>query len=353
MAGEVQRLLTIGSFAKRCGLSSSALRFYGECGLLLPAETDHASGYRYYTVAQVREAVLIKYLRATEMPVAEVRAFLSAEPAVQKELLNAHVSRVRERAAALDLALERLRQELESPSQPSQAGYCTVPAEVLALGLGQVFFAAAQGEMRPELRGIWVEVLDGSLRLVTTDSYRLAVRDLVLAGSVGTAELSGFVPLDLGDQLREALTTEGLARLWQDDDGSLHMCTPGFEVVLAPYEGAFPDYRAVLEGNATTGRAVVCAGALSEALSRFNETVTLAFTPTALLVGDRAAPVRVRASWDGPALSLTLNPSYLIEALRVMVGPEVLVEASGPLRPLTLRSADTGSLSVLTMPIKP
>ncbi len=46
-----------------------------------------------------------------------------------------------------------------------------------------------------------------------------------------------------------------------------------------------------------------------------------------------------------------VNPGYLSEALAHMVGPDVVVEASGPLSPLALRSADSGTFTVLTMPV--
>ncbi len=40
--------MPIGVFARRSGLTSSALRFYADSGLLPPAEVDGVSGCRYY-----------------------------------------------------------------------------------------------------------------------------------------------------------------------------------------------------------------------------------------------------------------------------------------------------------------
>ncbi|MGV9749492.1 MerR family transcriptional regulator [Nocardia farcinica] len=47
-----QGLLTIGAVARASGLTASALRFYGDCGLLAPAVVDEVTGYRYYTPEQ-------------------------------------------------------------------------------------------------------------------------------------------------------------------------------------------------------------------------------------------------------------------------------------------------------------
>ncbi|MDR2280128.1 MAG: MerR family DNA-binding transcriptional regulator, partial [Gordonia sp. (in: high G+C Gram-positive bacteria)] len=43
-------LMAIGAFARRTGLTASALRFYADAGLLVPAWTDPSSGYRFYSI---------------------------------------------------------------------------------------------------------------------------------------------------------------------------------------------------------------------------------------------------------------------------------------------------------------
>lgn len=61
-------LLSIGRFSHLSGLTIKALRHYDEIGLLRPARVDDSSGYRYYSLAQVREAEAIRRLRSLEMP---------------------------------------------------------------------------------------------------------------------------------------------------------------------------------------------------------------------------------------------------------------------------------------------
>jgi DNA polymerase III sliding clamp (beta) subunit (PCNA family) len=58
-------------------------------------------------------------------------------------------------------------------------GKCTVSAEALRQALGQVLFAVSRDTGRPELADVVVECKDGSLRVVTSDSYRLPVWDIV------------------------------------------------------------------------------------------------------------------------------------------------------------------------------
>ncbi len=54
----------------------------------------------------------------------------------------------------------------------------TVATADLAAGLKQVVRAASGDDARPILTGVLMSAEDGGLRLVATDSYRLAVRDL-------------------------------------------------------------------------------------------------------------------------------------------------------------------------------
>jgi DNA-binding transcriptional MerR regulator len=73
-------LMTIGTFAERTRLSPKALRLYDRLGLLPPARTDSASGYRFYSEDQVARAGLIALLRRLDMPL-PVIADIAAQPA--------------------------------------------------------------------------------------------------------------------------------------------------------------------------------------------------------------------------------------------------------------------------------
>ena len=72
----VDDLMPIGEFSERSGLSPKRLRSYATVGLLVPAAVDSASGYRYYSPGQLREAKLIDTLREADMPLADIAALL-------------------------------------------------------------------------------------------------------------------------------------------------------------------------------------------------------------------------------------------------------------------------------------
>src|SRR5215468_3421321 len=62
------------------------------------------------------------------------------------------------------------------PELPLLAG--TVDGGVLATAIGQVALAASRDDTLPVITGVNVEIDGGSIRLVATDRYRLAIREL-------------------------------------------------------------------------------------------------------------------------------------------------------------------------------
>lgn len=72
----VEDRLSIGQLSALTGLSPKALRLYHEQGLLSPAHVDDATGYRWYSTAQVGVASRIALLRRAGVALAEIGAFL-------------------------------------------------------------------------------------------------------------------------------------------------------------------------------------------------------------------------------------------------------------------------------------
>ncbi len=111
----MRNLLPIGRFSEICRLSIPALRHYDELGLLPPAAVDPDTGYRYYSMAQAKDADRIRTLRFLDMPLPEIRAILASDPAGTKALLEAHRERLQaetdRRRYAISLLDSMLREE--------------------------------------------------------------------------------------------------------------------------------------------------------------------------------------------------------------------------------------------------
>jgi DNA-binding transcriptional MerR regulator len=108
----VEDLIPIGEFAAASRLSLKALRLYAENGLLPAARVDADSGYRYYRLDQLGTATTIRLLRACGMPLADIRAFLTAPNAVTLDEYERSLSdELVERRRILRYLRQRLREE--------------------------------------------------------------------------------------------------------------------------------------------------------------------------------------------------------------------------------------------------
>ena len=105
----VDRLLTIGVFARRSRLSPKALRLYDRLGLLTPAHVDEDSGYRRYRESQLETARLVALLRRLDMPLTTVAEILAAPYERRAELVTAYWETVERRRASQRELVAHLR----------------------------------------------------------------------------------------------------------------------------------------------------------------------------------------------------------------------------------------------------
>ncbi|WP_150460432.1 MerR family transcriptional regulator [Nesterenkonia ebinurensis] len=89
--------MRIGELAQRTGASIRSLRYYEECGLILP--TRSASGQRYYEESDVDRITVIRQLLAAGLGTAAIDDVLPCmtEPSTQTSLLTARLVQERDR----------------------------------------------------------------------------------------------------------------------------------------------------------------------------------------------------------------------------------------------------------------
>jgi DNA polymerase-3 subunit beta len=361
------RLLTIGEVARASGLAASTLRFYDREGVLVPADVDAGTGYRRYASTQVRAARLVASLRRVGMPLAEVSVVLEqdARGAVDaaRDVVAAHEQRLvdglrdarREIARTLALLREGGREVVAASVRAADLG-AAVAAVRFAVAPGEPAAAASRDGSEHDLRvltGVLVELSAGSLRLVTTDRYRMAVAvaPRVDAGALGSGPEASATPLASTNV--PVRWVDGVAALCAREPDAVVRLELVDEVVRAsvagdwpaarPVEatavaGTYPDHRAVLDGPAgLDGGVAHSAEGLLAVLPLGAERVGLAVHL------DR---VRVAADTDADVF---VDPEFLHEALEA-AGPSPRIVVDGPLRPLAIRGNPTG-FSVL-MPVR-
>jgi DNA-binding transcriptional MerR regulator len=311
-------LLNIGEFARRTQVAPSALRYYDEVGILRPAQVDRWTGYRFYASEQIPMAVLIRELRALAMPIAEVRALLAGGGAEAHRQLDEHwrgvEARLVEARSRLD-STHRLIDVMEGPMTTR----VTIDPAALHTAIRQVLPAAPIAPHRLPA-GILLQVHGRGLRLVATDGHRLALRELVPLAVTG-GDAKRVVPGPAMEELSARLAQTTGPRYDLDLEA-----LPELGEEFPPYEKFLDSREAPLHRLAATSGAVKRRLESAESVVRLSD-----FDPPVLMAFDR---------------------DLLLSAVVAAPGPDLILESSGPLGPLFVRSPGDKTFTAVVMPIR-
>ena len=235
-----------------------------------------------------------------------------------------------------------------------------IPAAAFAEALRQVTVAASTEETRPILTGVQMSAESGGLRLVATDSYRLAVRDLP-GTSVLSEGQSVLVPSSALKELGRLLGGADEVRLTLGErDATFTVGNDRLTTRLI--EGEFPNYRGLIPAS-QPNRLTVAREALLEAVRRMRLLATDATPVRLVMSGDGLELVAIAqevgqahesldAKYEGTELTVAFNPEYLIAGIEVTPGDEVTLETTDAMKPALLRSIDSNDFLYLLMPVR-
>ncbi len=256
--------------------------------------------------------------------------------------------------------------EFPTISQPQEISV-RLPTGMLGEGLRQVVRAASTDDARPLLTGVLLTTESGSIRLVATDSYRLALRDL--HGTGGLAETEDIlVPARALGELQRVSSSNASG----EDVAEVGVATGPNEITFTQgnvristrlLEGTYPDYRQLIPDH------------YPNRLHLGKESLLSALRRVRLLVRDNTTPVRlsmrsggvdltvvsqevgdasetVDGDFTGEDLVIAFNPSYLIDGVEAVLSDEVVIETADPSRPATVRGAEHDDYRYLLMPVR-
>ena len=220
------------------------------------------------------------------------------------------------------------------PEMPPAAG--TVGSDAFASAVSQSATQAGRDDTLPALTGVRIEIEGDTLTLISTDRYRLAVRELRWTPARPDLSAAVLVParalaetaraLTSGAEVAIALALPGDGTDGVGGDGMIGFEGGGRQATTRLLGGEFPRHQALLPSHANY-TAELATPLLAEAVKRValvaerNTAVRLAFTPGQLVLeagtGDEAQAVEVlEASFDGDdELSIAFNPQYLLDGL--------------------------------------
>ncbi|HSL59379.1 MAG TPA: DNA polymerase III subunit beta [Acidimicrobiales bacterium] len=237
----------------------------------------------------------------------------------------------------------------------------TTTAADFAHAVRQVVRAAGRDANRPVLTGVLLATEDEGLRLVATDSYRLAMRDLpgvAVLGGVDKVIVPGRALTELGRVLDD--DADLAVRL----DGDVASFTVGETTVITRLiDAEYPNYRALIPAT-QPNELVVGREALLEAVRRVSLMVQSTHSPIRLVMApDRFELVAIapdsgeareelEASYTGAELTVAFNPEYLVAGIEAVTSDEVALQTVDATKPALLRGRSDDGFLYLLMPVR-
>lgn len=221
--------------------------------------------------------------------------------------------------------------------------------------------AVSRDEARPILTGVLM-VADGTtMRLVATDSYRLAIAEEELPAAV-EERIEVVVP---GKALEEIPRLAGDAEevLMGIADNQIVFEFGHSVYVTRRIEGTFPNYRQLVPQDGET-KLVVGRAELEEAakrvslLAQHNAPLRMKISESTLTlsaqtqdVGEATEDLMVETQGEG--LEIAFNHAFLVDGVTSADEEKLRFLASSPLKPGVLRSAEGEGYTYLIMPVRP
>jgi DNA polymerase-3 subunit beta len=254
---------------------------------------------------------------------------------------------------------------MDYPNLPPVTGATTtIAAQDLTQGLNQVVRAAANDDARPLLTGVLFTHDNGTLRLIATDSYRLAVRDVPgVAGIGGNQDL--LVPARALQELQRASSS-------LSSDAEIGVILTDAEICFVV--GASTIASRLIDGNYPSVLQLIPASYPNQ-LRIAKDTLLTSLKRAKLLAKDSTSSVRltmkekaveirtqsidtgdiednVDADYQGEEITIAFNPSFLIDGIEAVVGDEVVLEMSDAVRPAMVHGVEDVRFRYLLMPVR-
>lgn len=228
------------------------------------------------------------------------------------------------------------------------------------LAVQQTARASSTDDKRPVLTGTLVEkdIGNGTIRLVTTDSYRLALKELEVSGDVSQWE----------DCLVPTKTLNEVARLAGSSEADVEMKMQEKQVMFRVgelvvssrlIEGQFPNYRQLMPKGEKTAVKVEkerITAALKRALI-FGHNLRvgvygdhLRITTETPEVGD--SKEEVAAEVEGEELEIGFNGGYMVEGILAVGTDRVEIKMDEPQKPAVLREEGNDKFTYILMPVR-
>jgi DNA polymerase III subunit beta len=239
-----------------------------------------------------------------------------------------------------------------------------IPTKILETAINQTVFAASTNTSRPVLSGVLFDVKKDALKIVATDSYRLAEKTIVLKEKT-SLDIECIVPartvMELGKIISKA----------ENEDVELNVSknqvlfiSGDMRLISRLIEGKFPPYDKVIPKETKT-KVEASVAELTNIVRRVNlfarennNSIKVSATNDGKLsvateetrVGEEKAEMNVKM--EGENNKIALNAQYLLDVLNYVDGETVKLELEDKLSPAVVKTIKDKDYVYIIMPLK-
>ncbi len=230
--------------------------------------------------------------------------------------------------------------------------------------IDKTFFAISNDEMRPNLNGIFFQVIDGKVDVVATDGHRLSIVSVLLESvSDDNISIKGvIIPRKGVSEIRKLV----------DDGDYIDVCVMDSVYVvrkknttlrISLIDAEYPDYKRVIpekggvELQLDKNKILHSLRRMSVmSTERFNGVKIEVYNQRIVLTSTNPdvgeAKDEIDVSYNGDPLEAGYNVRYLIDAMEAVDENIVSFEVRGDEGPGVIRAADNKDYMCIVMPVK-
>ncbi|MEA1910046.1 MAG: DNA polymerase III subunit beta [Patescibacteria group bacterium] len=249
------------------------------------------------------------------------------------------------------------------PIIPKVEGKTLAEIDGMALkqAISQVAFSVSYDESRPVLTGVYFKSDGKSLKLVATDSYRLAEKEVV--GVSVSEKIDFIVPIKTINELHRIITSSEKIKIIASENQVMFLLSD-MDIVSRIIEGEYPDYEQIIPKNFKT-KAVIKTAELANIVKTASffakenaNNIKMNFAGNEITVEAVSSQLgnfksKIPCTLSGEDNEISFNAKYLLDALGGLNSNEMTLEMVGKLNPGVIKpSGGNLGITYIIMPLR-
>lgn len=241
----------------------------------------------------------------------------------------------------------------------------TIKDNVLRDLIKRTVFACATEESRPIFTGALLELTENDVRMVATNTHRLALKKSITENTTNNSNLKIIVPSKVLNELARLLTSElpvDVNICWEKTKVAFRFEDVYLESRLI--EGQYPDYNRVIPPEFGT-TATINTALFMDAVERVSlmakdgeyNVIKFQFNPNEVVITSNNPDIgkayeTIPVSTEGTDIAIAFNAKYVTDILKNIGASELLFSLNTPLSPASIRPSTDENYTYIITPVR-